>query len=172
MGRDTTKVYIGTYPHPAGMIGLHLMLDGVMRARAQNKFMFRVSVLKAALTVPLVWAGLHLFGPIGALGGWICAEETCRMILLRRAAHLFGTGILGVLPRELWLQMGAAAIAAGPGALALHFAFGPLFLQLCIAGVAFAAVYLGVLRGLGVLPPLRTWIPVRKPALLAMREAA
>ena len=37
MGRDTTKVYIGTYPHPAGMIGLHLMLDGVMRAPVSSE---------------------------------------------------------------------------------------------------------------------------------------
>ena len=149
-----------------------LPLDGVMRARAQNKFMFRVSVLKAALTVPLVWAGLHLFGPIGALGGWICAEESCRLILLRRAAQLFGTGILGALPRALWLQVLAAAIAAAPGALALHFAGGPLLFQLVVCGLAFAIVYLGVLLGLGVLPPLRSWIPPRKAAVLTMREAA
>ncbi len=149
-----------------------LPLDGVMRARAQNRFMFRVSVLKAALTVPLVWAGLRLFGPIGALGGWICAEETCRMILLRRAARLFGTSVFGALPRELWLQALAAGIAAAPGAIALHFAGGPLFVQLCVCGLVFSAAYLGVLRVLGVLPPLRSWVPIRKPAILAVREAA
>jgi hypothetical protein len=56
-----------------------------VRARAQNGFILRVSVLKLALTVPLVWVGLRLFGPIGALGGWVCAEESCRLILLHRA---------------------------------------------------------------------------------------
>jgi S-adenosylmethionine decarboxylase len=30
MRRGITKVYIGTYPLPGGMIGLHLMLDGLM----------------------------------------------------------------------------------------------------------------------------------------------
>src|SRR2546427_8809 len=80
----------------------------------------RISVLKLLLTVPLVWAGLRLFGPIGALGGWICAEETCRMILLHRAATLFGTRLTGVIPREVWLQIAAAAIATAPGALALQ----------------------------------------------------
>src|SRR5439155_1385250 len=78
-----------------------LPLDGVMRARAQNQFMFRVSALKLTLTVPLVWAGLKLWGPIGALGGWICAEEICRFILLRRAARLFGTGILSALGHRM-----------------------------------------------------------------------
>src|SRR5467141_4864339 len=48
-----------------------LPLEGMMRARAQNRFMLRISVLKLALTMPLAWAGLKLFGPIGALGGWI-----------------------------------------------------------------------------------------------------
>jgi O-antigen/teichoic acid export membrane protein len=149
-----------------------LPLDGVMRARAQNRFMFRVSVLKVALTAPLVWVGLHLFGPIGALGGWICAEETCRLILLHRAARLFGTTLFGALPRELWAQALAAAIATVPAALALHAVSGPPLLQLCIAGPVFAVVYLATLRGLGVLPPVRTWLPARKPELLAIREAA
>jgi len=149
-----------------------LPLDGVMRARAQNKFMFRVSVLKVVLTAPLAWAGLRLFGPIGALGGWICAEEACRMILLHRAARLFGTTIFGALPREVWVQAAGAAIAAPPAALALHFAGGPLLVQLFITGLIFAIVYLAVLRALGILPPLRTWIPARRPELLSIRDAA
>lgn len=148
-----------------------LPLDGVMRARAQNKFMFRVSLLKVALTAPLVWAGFRVFGPIGALGGWICAEEACRMILLHRAARLFDTTILGALPRELWLQALAAAVAAAPGALALHFAGGPRLVQLCLAGLVFLVAYLAMLRVLGVLPPMRTWVPARSE-LVTMREAA
>src|SRR6185437_396099 len=40
--------------------------------------MFRISVLKLALTVPLMWLGLRLSGPIGALGGRIAAEESCQ----------------------------------------------------------------------------------------------
>lgn len=129
-----------------------LPLDGVMRARAQNRYMFRVSALKLALTVPLVWLGLRLFGPIGALGGWICAEETCRMILLHRAAHLFGSSMFHALPRELWLQIAAALLAAGPGAAALHFARGPLFVQLAICGLAFAIAYLAGLWMLACAP--------------------
>jgi O-antigen/teichoic acid export membrane protein len=149
-----------------------LPLEGLMRARAQNRFMLRVSVLKLVLTVPLVWAGLKLFGPIGALGGFICAEEACRLILLRRAASLFGTGLSGVLPRELGLQILAAAIAVVPGALVLHLAGGPLIAQLLVTGLVFGVSYLAALRAMGVLPPLRGWIPRRKPDLVALREAA
>jgi O-antigen/teichoic acid export membrane protein len=149
-----------------------LPLDGVMRARAQSRFMFRVSVLKLTLTIPLSWTGLQLFGPIGALGGWICAEETCRLILLHRAARLFQTSILGALPRELWIQTLAAAIAAVPGAFALHMARGPLLVQLSTGGVVFAIAYLGGLRAMGVLPPLRNWIAPKKPDLLIVSEAA
>jgi O-antigen/teichoic acid export membrane protein len=149
-----------------------LPLDGVMRARAQNRVMFRVSVLKVALTVPLVWAGLRLFGPIGALGGWICAEEICRLILLHHAARLFGTTMLGALPREMRGQALAAIAAAVPCALALRLAGGPLLVQLATAGIVFSIAYLAALRAMGILPPVRAWIPQRKQDLLLVREAA
>lgn len=148
-----------------------LPLDGVMRARAENRFMFRISVLKLALTVPMVFLGLHLFGPIGALGGWIAAEETCRMIMLARAARLFECSMLGALPRELWFQVGAALVACVPGAIALRLAGGPLIAQLVVCGLAYGASYLAALRALGVLPPLRTWIPRRQAVAVALSPA-
>ena len=149
-----------------------LPLEGVMRARAQNRFMLRISVVKLLLTVPLVWAGLRVFGPIGALGGWICAEESCRLILLHRAATLFGTRLSEVLPREIWSQISAAAIASAPSAIALRMAGGPLLVQLCTAGIVFIVAYLAALRAMGVLPPVRSWILQRKPDALLIREAA
>src|SRR3989440_11718218 len=51
-----------------------LPLDGVMRARAQNRFVLAISVVKLTLTVPMVVAGFHLFGLPGAMGGWVAAE--------------------------------------------------------------------------------------------------
>jgi O-antigen/teichoic acid export membrane protein len=149
-----------------------LPLDGVMRARAQNRVMFRVSVLKVALTVPLVWAGLRIFGPIGALGGWICAEEICRLLLLHHAARLFGTTMLGALPREMCGQALAAVMAAVPCAVALRLAGGPLPVQLVTAGMVFGIAYLAALRAMGILPPVRAWIPQRKQEVLVVREAA
>ena len=94
------------------------------------------------------------------------------MLLLRRAAHLFGTTILGALPRELWLQALAAVIAAVPGALTLRLAGGPLLVQLCTFGIVFGIAYLAALRAMGVLPPVREWLPQRKPEVVLVREAA
>jgi O-antigen/teichoic acid export membrane protein len=139
-----------------------LPLDGVMRARAQKRFLFNVSVAKLLMTMAFVWVGLHRFGLIGALGGWMAAEETCRMILLHRAAKLFHRSILGALPRELWYQVVAALIAVVPGAIMLHFGRGPLLAQLFETGIVFGLTYLAALRAMGILPPLREWIP-RKP---------
>ncbi len=142
-----------------------LPLDGVMRARAQNRFVLRVSVIKLALTVPLVWFGLKQFGPIGALGGWICAEESCRMILLWRASKLFEVGVLQAVPtREIFFQVIAALSAVPVGLAVLHFAVGPKLLTLFACGAAFAITYLGTLRATGRLPPVREWIPTRAAA--------
>ena len=74
------------------------------------------------------------------------------MILLRRAAHLFETTVFRALPRELWLQAAAALLAALPGAMALHFARGPLFVQLAVCGLVFGAAYVAGLWMLGLLP--------------------
>jgi O-antigen/teichoic acid export membrane protein len=139
-----------------------LPLDGVMQARAQNKFVLRVSVVKLALTLPLVWFGLRLLGPIGALGGWILAEESCRMILLWRASQLFEVGVLQAVPaRELLYQLLAALAAVPVGLLVLRFSAGPQLLTLLVCGAAFGMTYLGTLRATGRLPPVRDWIPTR-----------
>lgn len=142
-----------------------LPLDGVMRARAQNAFVLRVSVLKLALTVPLVYFGLQTFGPIGALGGWICAEESSRLLLLFRAGKLFGTSVRSALPsRALFFQVVAALVAAPVGLAVLQLARGPQLVDLVACGTAFALTYLGTLRLTGRLPPVREWIPRRAAA--------
>jgi hypothetical protein len=43
----------------------------------------------------------------------------------------------------------------------LRAASGPLLVQLCLCGITFAATYLGALRAMGQLPPIREWIPSR-----------
>jgi len=136
-----------------------LPLDGVMRARAQNRFVLAVSVVKLALTVPLVVAGFHLYGLRGAMGGWVAAEAVTRGILLLRAGQLLG-GMRHLLPwRTLAMQALAAAVAAPVGAVALRFAQGPVLLRLVLCGAATGLAYLAALRATGELPPLREWIP-------------
>lgn len=142
-----------------------LPLDGVMRARAQNKFMFWNSVLKLLLTVPFVFFGYRFFGMMGALAGWVLAEEGCRMILLWRSARLFEVPVYRALPlREIAWQVLSALIAAPAAALAMAAERGALFFQLAVCGIVFAATYLIVMRLCGQLPPLRALLPRRAMA--------
>ena len=139
-----------------------LPLDGVMRARAQNRFVLAVSVVKLALTVPLVIGGFHAFGLPGAMGAWVAVEAFTRGILLVRTGQLFGS-VLHVLPwRALLYQALGAAVAAPVGVLVLRIAHGPALLRLFLCGTAFALAYLAVLRATGQLPPLREWIPRKR----------
>ncbi len=142
-----------------------LPLDGVMRARAQNRFVLAVSVVKLALTVPMVVAGFHLYGLRGAMGGWVAAEAATRGILLLRAGHLLG-GMRYLLPwRTLSMQALAAAVAAPVGAVVLRLTQGPVLLRLVLCGAATGLAYLAALRATGELPPVREWIPRKRPAV-------
>jgi O-antigen/teichoic acid export membrane protein len=142
-----------------------LPLDGVMRARAQNRFVLAISVVKLAFTVPTVVVGFHLYGLRGAMGGWVVAEAASRGILLVRAGQLLG-GMRHLLPwRTLSLQGLAAAVATPVGAVALRYAHGPVLLRLVQCGTATGLAYLAALRATGELPPLREWIPRKRPAI-------
>jgi O-antigen/teichoic acid export membrane protein len=142
-----------------------LPLDGVMRARAQNRFVLAASVVKLAVTVPMVVAGFHLYGLRGAMGGWVAAEAATRGIMLWRAGQILG-GMRSLLPwRTLSLQALASAVAAPAGAVALRYAQGPVLLRLFLCGTAMGLAYLAALRATGELPPLREWIPRKRPAV-------
>lgn len=141
-----------------------LPLDGVMRARAQNRFMLVLSAGKLIATVPLVLGGLAVFGPIGALAGWIGVEALARGVLLRRAATLFQVPVRRVLPlRALARQVTATLFAMPPAALALSLASSRL-LGLAACGVAFAAAYLGLSLSCG-------WLPAGWSGLFRARRA-
>jgi len=131
-----------------------LPLDGVMRARAQNRFMLGASLVKLAVTIALVLTGFRAFGMEGALGGFVAAEVVNRAMLLARAARLFETGLAGVLPWGDLARQGLAAALATPFAwAALHAVHAPRVVLLAAAGSSFAAVYGGVLWWRGWLPP-------------------
>jgi O-antigen/teichoic acid export membrane protein len=142
-----------------------LPLDGVMRARAQNRFMLVLSGGKLAATVPLVVGGLAAFGPMGALLGWTAAEALSRAVALGRAATLFEVPLRRILPlRALSRQAMATLFAMPPAALALSLVSGPLFLRLAACGLAFAAAYLG-------LSLARGWLPAGWISLFRARRA-
>jgi O-antigen/teichoic acid export membrane protein len=130
-----------------------LPLDGVMRARAQNRFMLALSGAKLAATVPLVLGGLALRGPIGAFVGWLAAETIARGVMLRRAARLFEVPLLRAVPlRTLSRQAAATALAMPAAYLALHGTPGPLALRLAASCLLLAGGYLGISWARGWLP--------------------
>ena len=130
-----------------------LPLDGVMRARAQNRFMVVLSAAKLAITIPLVLAGLRALGPIGALAGFVAAESATRVAMLARSAALFESGAAGILPLgALGRQAASTAAAMPPAWIVLRALGGPLAVRLAVAGSTFAAAYLGVSLAVGALP--------------------
>jgi O-antigen/teichoic acid export membrane protein len=143
-----------------------LPLDGVMRARAQYRFMLALSAFKLALTVGLVLGGLRLLGPRGALLGWIAAEAVARGAMLLRAARMFEVPLRHVLPARALLRQLAATTFASPAAwIALRAVPGPAVLRLAGCGLAFAAAYLGLSWARGWLPP--GWVALFRPATAA-----
>jgi O-antigen/teichoic acid export membrane protein len=146
-----------------------LPLDGVMRARAQNRFMIAASAAKLAVTVPLVLGGLAWLGPVGAMAGWIAAETFGRGLLLWRTARIFDCGLRRVLPLRELLHQGIASLVALPAAfLALHLLPVTVLARLAAAGVLFGTAYLAVMwtRGWlpeGLLPPARRRTPLVSP---------
>ena len=142
-----------------------LPLDGVMRARAQNRFMLGLSAGKLAATVPLVLGGLRLAGPIGALAGWISAEALARAAMLWRSAALFEAPLTRILPLPaLVRQATATAFAMPPAWLVLQVISGPLLVRLSASGAAFAGAYLG-------LSWARGWLPAGWIGLFRVRRA-
>lgn len=143
-----------------------LPLDGVMRARAQNRYMLALSAAKLALTAILVLLGLSLRGPIGALSGWIAAEGLARAAMLHRAAALFEVPLRRILPLgALYRQVAATACAMPLAWLAVRALPGPLLGRLLASGVAFAAAYVGISWARG-------WLPVGWVGLFRLRRAS
>ncbi|MDR0965341.1 MAG: oligosaccharide flippase family protein [Myxococcales bacterium] len=137
-----------------------LPLDGVMRARAQNRFLLALSIAKLAATVPLVLLCLRLLGPIGALLGFLVVELFGRFVMLARSARLFGATLSESLPlRELGSQALAAGCALPLSALCLSLFSGWKLMALATSGIAFAGVYLVCLWKLGALP--MSWLRSR-----------
>jgi O-antigen/teichoic acid export membrane protein len=141
-----------------------LPLDGVMKARAENRFLLAVSVAKLGLTVALVVLGFRAYGMEGAAGGWVAAEALARGILLFRTGQLLGS-VRAVLPwRPLALQAVAAAVATPVALMAMRAAGSKAPVQLIAGAAAFGLVYLVALHLAGELPALRDFLPRRGQA--------
>jgi O-antigen/teichoic acid export membrane protein len=136
-----------------------LPLEGLMRARAQKRFMLVVSVSKFASTVILVLLGLHWFGMVGSIVGFMLAEEVGRGLMLWRATVVMRAKLADILPlRDLAVRAATSLVAAFAARVAMPGG-APALLQLASAGAVFALVYLAILGWLGGLSPLCNFLP-------------
>jgi O-antigen/teichoic acid export membrane protein len=150
-----------------------LPLDGVLRARADRRFMLGSSAAKLAVTVPLVVGGLRASGLVGAIGGFVLAEALVRAVQLRRVARLLATGLAGVLPWRELSRLALATAASMPVAwAAARLLPAPALLRLAGAGSVFLATYLAVLAAGGWLPAGFTASVRRLAAVTALRSSA
>src|SRR3981189_3001100 len=80
-----------------------LPLDGVLRAVAQTRWLFRFCFWRLLLTIRAVLIGLKLFGLVGAIGGHALAESAMRIAMLERVRKELQATWRGGLPwRQRW----------------------------------------------------------------------
>jgi O-antigen/teichoic acid export membrane protein len=154
-----------------GVVGVALAVlpvDGVLRARNQTGYLFRAYLLKALVTVPLVWVGVKRFGMLGGIASWALAEAFGKGLLLWRVPRALSTpsSRLTVARCIPWKDLGRAslaAVAAAAGVAGLRAVAGGAAagwpeglvwraIPLAVAGILFLAGYLAVLRITGVRP--------------------
>ena len=96
-------------------------LDGVLRARGEKRHFLVAYAAKAAVTVPLVLAGVRLAGMYGGLASWVLAEALGKVVLFSRVPRaLAPAGRRLPLARAVpWRELLRAAGAAGAAGLAV-----------------------------------------------------
>ncbi len=145
-------------------------VDGLLRARNETRYLFYSYLVKALVTVPLVYVGVTRFGMMGGIVSWALAEAIGKLTLMLRLPKALGiTGgnllvrFAGVLPvrelgRPLMAAVGAGVVVAGLRELVpvVGAAVPPGFvwrmLPLAVGGALFVAGYLAFLRAAGVRP--------------------
>jgi O-antigen/teichoic acid export membrane protein len=142
-----------------------LPLDAVLRGRNQTGHIFRTYLVKAILTLPLVFFGIQAFGMMGAILAWAAAELVGKAMLLWRAPKALAVdyGIWRLLPWKALRQAAVAAVLAGLSVMGVRqllpdliasvpHGFAWRLLPLAIAGALFTVGYFSVLWCTGVQP--------------------
>lgn len=164
-----------------------LPMDGTLRARDRNRSLFMAYVIKAAVTVPLVYFGVRAFGMLGGVGSWMAAEVVGKSVLLARVPAALSTPGRRVRLAQLfpWPAMGKASLAAvlaGCGVLLVQFLAEPIVARLphtfwyrlvplsAVFGL-FTLGYFTALQAVGV-PPTAVfgWLVERVPVLGTLRR--
>ncbi|HZH18005.1 MAG TPA: oligosaccharide flippase family protein [Archangium sp.] len=151
-----------------GVVLAVLPMDGVLRARGHTRAIFLSYLVKAAVTVPLVWVGVKRFGMMGGVVSWALAEVVGKSALLVRVPAALSTPERRLRIRDVipWRELGKASLAAMAAAVGVFLlragtvhtwsglpeGFVWRALPLALAGLLFAMGYVGVLYATGVRP--------------------
>lgn len=143
-------------------------MDGVLRARGQTRHIFVSYLVKALVTVPLVYFGVRGLGMMGGILSWAIAEAVGKAVLFLRVPKALSAPEQPLRARDVvpWSAFAHAAGAAAAGAVAtfwlralsekawtgLPASFVWRVLPLGVAGLLFFAGYLVVLWCMGVRP--------------------
>ncbi len=134
-----------------------LVVDGVLRAFAQTRFLLVQNVIHLAIVAGLAGAFIHLFGLQGAVLVTLFATVIVKSVAIVRITRIMGAGLADALP---WQRLATAAICAAAAAvpallLVKGAAIAPLAALLLAAptyGLSYAALYYAV--GRRAYPPL------------------
>ncbi|HEX5753969.1 MAG TPA: lipopolysaccharide biosynthesis protein [Archangium sp.] len=172
IGTFYTAEYLAAVPifrvSVLGVVFAILPMDGVLRARGHTRSILYSYLLKAVVTVPLVWVGVKQFGLMGAVVSWAVAEVVGKLSLLVRVPAALSTPEHALRIRDVipWRELSKASLAAAAAAAGVFLlragtvhAWGGLpegflwrALPLALAGLLFCLGYVGVLYATGVRP--------------------
>ncbi len=151
-----------------GVVLAILPMDGVLRARGHTRAILLSYLLKAVVTVPLLWWGVRQFGTLGGIGSWAIAEVVGKSALLARVPAALSSPARALRIRDVipWRELGKASLAAVAAAVAVFLLRASMVhvwaglpegilwraLPLALAGLLFLVGYMGVLHATGVRP--------------------
>jgi O-antigen/teichoic acid export membrane protein len=149
-----------------GVLLAVLPMDGVLRARGFTRAIFLSYLVKALVTLPLVYFGVRHFGMMGGIASWALAECVGKATLLVPLPRALSTperplSLRDVIPWRQLAQAGLAALAAALAVVLLRALAGAVWtglpagfvwrtLPLAVAGILFASGYVAVLHATGV----------------------
>jgi len=154
-----------------------LPLDGALRARNQTAHIFNSYLIKAVVTVPLVFLLVKQFGMIGGIASWAGAELVGKATLFARVPKALSGPNLKFTWRDIvpWRAAAHAALASIASAAVVAVALWwskPFFqagqgiwgraIPLAVAGAIFGVSYLLLLQAGGV-QPMRLLAGLRRP---------
>ncbi|HYO71531.1 MAG TPA: lipopolysaccharide biosynthesis protein, partial [Archangium sp.] len=122
IGTFYTAEYLAAVPifrvSVLGVVLAILPMDGVLRARGHTRSILHSYLLKAVVTVPLVWVGVKQFGLMGAVVSWAVAEVVGKFSLLVRVPAALSTPEHALRIRDVipWRELSKASLAAGAAA--------------------------------------------------------